>query len=265
MRALILAAGQGTRLAPYTDDRPKGLVEIGGRSIVKHLLDNLAMAGIDDISILTGYMSEMFTFEGINYVHNNLFASTNMVYTLFCAEHLMDEELIVSYGDIIFEPYILKRLTEDKGDISIVIDNEWRRLWELRHEDPLNNAETLKLNADGTIREIGAKPGGFDEIESQYIGLMKFSPEGLRDLKEVYRKLGQEPPEQEIIRGRKFNEIYMTDILQILIDEGIKASGVVINGGWIEVDSAADYEMYCEMYESGKLKDYCNIGNIASG
>lgn len=261
MKALILAAGQGTRLAPYTDNCPKGLIKLGGKPIVSYTLDNFKGLGIDNISIVTGYKSEMFKFKDVNYVCNDRYNETNMVYSLFCAEHLMNDDLIISYGDIVFEPHVVKSLLESEGDISVVVDDDWLKLWKLRSDNPLEDAETLILDNVGNIKEIGAAAEGYEQIESQYIGLMKFSKKGLEKLKEIYEGL-KSGDGQKIIRGRGFHELYMTDILQLIIDSGIKVKSVRISGGWIEIDSRNDYELYRDMYETGQLIEYCNINSI---
>ena len=64
---------------------------------------------------------------------------------------------------------------ESKGEIAAVVDTDWRKLWQLRFDDPLVDAETLKLNINGTIRELGKKPKNYEEIEAQYIGMIKVS------------------------------------------------------------------------------------------
>jgi len=97
MKAFILAAGLGTRLAPYTKDKPKGLLTLGPNSLIGYSLRNFRKVGITHVYILTGYMAEQFKFHGVKIVHNNDFAETNMVTTLFCAEEFMTDEFIISW------------------------------------------------------------------------------------------------------------------------------------------------------------------------
>ena len=94
MKALLLAAGRGSRLGRHTADQHKCLTRIGERSLIERQIETLRGAGIDEIVVATGYRAEMLEFEGIKYVHNPDWATTNMVETLFCAEeHLTDDEL----------------------------------------------------------------------------------------------------------------------------------------------------------------------------
>ena len=109
MRVIILAAGQGTRLRPYTNDRPKCLVELDGKPMLYRQLDVLRAAGLNDIALVGGYHAECLQLPDIEVLLNPRFAQTNMVSTLFCAEQWMKdgEDLLIAYGDIVYEPRVL--------------------------------------------------------------------------------------------------------------------------------------------------------------
>ena len=85
----------------------------------------------------------------------------------FCAEHEMDGDLTISYGDIIYTDKVLNQITQNKSDIVVAVDKNWRELWALRMEDPLKDAETLKMDANCNIVELGKKPSSYGEIEGQ--------------------------------------------------------------------------------------------------
>jgi choline kinase len=156
LNAIILAAGEGTRLRPLTNDKPKGLVELFGKSILERQIDIFMSCGITDISIVTGFNAEMIQFPYINYFHNPNFKITNMVETLFCAKEKLNESSIISYGDIIFEKSVLEKLINSEYDISVIIDLAWKDYWKVRFENPLEDAESLILN-NGYIADIGQK------------------------------------------------------------------------------------------------------------
>ena len=105
-----------------------------------------------------------------------------------CAEDELDGDIIVSYGDIVYSQEILKSLLKSKADIAVTIDKEWEGYWRERNENPLDDAETLKLRRDGTIKEIGKTPKSIAEIEGQYMGLMKFSAKGVTKIKNIFHK-----------------------------------------------------------------------------
>lgn len=238
MKALILAAGEGTRLRPYTLDRPKCLVEVEGMSLLDRQLAVLRSEGVTDITLVGGYRSDMLKRPGLGLELNPRYAETNMVWTLFSAESALQGELVLAYGDIVYSRDILRALLASTADIAVTIDLDWERYWRERNENPLDDAETLRMDPAGHINEIGQKPASLDEIQGQYMGLMKFSPRGLEQLRYTFhsaRVAGS-------LRGKPPEKAYMTDLLQLMIDEGCNLTAVKVHGGWVEVDTVADLE-----------------------
>ena len=107
MKAVILAAGRGSRLGERTKDRPKCMCMLGGRTLLDRCLDSLEQAGIwrEETGIVTGYRSELFTVPGVTYFHNPHWERTNMFYSLTMAKDWLErEDCIVCYSDIVFHP-----------------------------------------------------------------------------------------------------------------------------------------------------------------
>ncbi len=236
LKAIILAAGEGTRLRPYTLDRPKCLVEVDGRSLLDRQLDVLASEAIHPIVLIGGYRVEMLKRPGIELRVNPRYAETNMVWTLFCAEEDLEGDVLLCYGDIVYSREILQALLKSKADIAVAIDLDWESYWRARNENPLDDAETLKLAADGRILEIGQKPKSLAEIEGQYMGLMKFSARGVQLLKKTFH----DAKSAGTLRGKLAEKAYMTDLLQAMIDLHYRLDAVPVHGGWVEVDTAED-------------------------
>jgi len=259
MRGIILAAGKGSRMGQYTKKCPKGLLKIGGKEILKYTIDNFRSVGINDITILTGYQSKKIAFRGVNYIQNKDYMNTNMVYTFFCAKSLMNSNIIVSYGDIVYEPKILQKVLIDKSDISVAIDDNWHNLWSIRTNHPLKDAETLTLDKNDYITSIGKKPKNLNEIESQYIGLLKIKEAVLGQIIQIYELIKHKNENQIVINNRNYKHLHMTDLLQIIINNGIKIKGVRIKGGWLEFDTISDYDIYTTMYKERTLSRYCDI------
>jgi len=236
MKAIILAAGEGTRLRPYTLDRPKCLVEIDGQSLLDRQLDVLFSENISPVILIGGYRSEMLQRPGVTIRINPRYGETNMVWTLFCAETDLVGDVIVSYGDIVYSQEVLNSLLKSDADIAVTIDLDWETYWRARNENPLNDAETLKLNSDGSILEIGQKAKSLDEIQGQYMGLIKFSSQGITVLKNVFHNNHV----TDYLRGKPIEKAYMTDLLQAMIDLGYRVDAVPVHGGWVEVDTVDD-------------------------
>jgi len=236
INTVILAAGEGTRLRPYTLNRPKCMVEINGKQIIQYQLDVLQSQQIDSIAIVTGYLSDMLQPFGLKTYVNNRYNETNMVWSLFCAKQEFKGTLVVSYGDIVYSKNIINDLIQSPHDISVVVDRKWASYWRERFSDPLDDAEILQCDQQGRIINIGQKPKTLNDIEGQYIGLMKFSEKGQKILQDTFKiaqkngKLGNLPVEKA----------YMTDLLQAIIDNGHDIWPVNIEGGWIEIDTVKD-------------------------
>ena len=254
MKAIILAAGRGSRLDSYGQDKPKCLIDLGGKSLIERQLHTLRSCGINDIVMVTGYRADMLSGLVGETRHNSEWEDTNMVETLFAANDLFGEDIIVSYADIVYEPRVLKTLLSSQHDCSVIIDKDWRVQWEARFEDPLSDAETLKLADDGVILEIGNPPSGFEEIEGQYIGLMRFSGAGINALRQARQNLNE--TKRPWMTKRPVRKAYMTDLLMEMILSGVSVYSVPVHTGWLEIDTAEDYERMQVMYEDGSIKSF---------
>jgi L-glutamine-phosphate cytidylyltransferase len=243
MKMIIVAAGQGIRLRPLTNNKPKCMVEYNKKPIIDYILDAADHCNIKDIAVVNGYKKEVLERyledKGCTFFTNENFDETNMVTSLFNAKEFMNDDLIISYADIVYKPEILKKLMASNADFSVVVDNEWKELWSLRMVSPLEDAETMKIQ-DGHIIELGKKPISYDEIEGQYIGLMKVSKSALSKLIKFYETLNR----SKIYDGKDFNNMYMTSLIQMVIDNIMDVTPVFINGGWIEIDCIEDISAY---------------------
>jgi choline kinase len=246
VRAVILAAGAGSRLRPLTERRPKCMVELGGLPLLHRQLSVLRGAGIDDISVVVGAHADAVDAPGATLVTNPSWQRSNMVASLFCARETLQRghDVVIAYGDIAYEPRILAALLESAGPLAVVVDRGWRTLWERRFDDPLEDAETLRLRPDGTIAELGRRPRSLDEVEGQYIGLIKLSAAAASDAVAHHDRLAAADPEAVA-------RMYMTDFIQSLIDHGWPVRAASVDHGWIEIDTPAD----AALYDGGALRD----------
>lgn len=253
MKVIILAAGQGTRLRPLTDNRPKCMVEVNGRSIIERQLDTMRSCGIqdEDITIICGYRSDVlkssFKDTKINFTVNEQYDSTNMVCSLMRARSLMEteEDIIISYGDIIYGEDVFKKILAVEDDMSVIVDDGWYEYWSERCENPLDDAETLMFDGDNYLTEIGQKTTDLAKVQSQYIGLMRFKGEGLKAMLSLSAEAQRRSDNGEALwrTSRNYAKMYMTDLLQGLIDEGSKLRAVHIQRGWFEIDDCEDLKV----------------------
>lgn len=241
MKAIILAAGKGSRLRPLTDEKPKCLVELAGKPLLEHQLAILRAGGVQDVHVVGGHHAEQLQRPGITLHLNERFADTNMVTTLFCAASVMtgESDLIISYGDIVYEPRVLAALQEVNSPATIAVDREWRRYWSERMDNPLDDAETLKLSDGNRVVELGQKPRDYADIEGQYIGLIRFRADYVPQLARAWRAMDR----YATYDGKNFDNMYMTSFLQHLINTGWEVRAAFIDNGWAEVDTATDLEV----------------------
>lgn len=244
MKAIILAAGEGLRLRPYTKNRPKCMVSFRGRPIIDYIIDSMTNCGVNDIVIVAGYKHSILERHLKNtdfrFYVNGDYDSSNMVHSLFIAESEMNDDLIISYSDIIYEDKVLEKLLQSGADIAVVVDKGWKKLWDIRMDNPLEDAETMKISQNNSIIELGKKPHDYSDIEGQYIGLIWFSKNILKKVREFYHLCEN----SSISDLAEFKKIYMTSFLQLLIDNLMPIEAVFINGGWVEFDTVKDLEVY---------------------
>ena len=257
MKVIILAAGQGSRLLPLTYDRPKCLVELNGISLLQRQLNVLRSVGLNDISIVIGYCAEQIPNLPIRKFYNENYLTTNMVYSLFCAREIMshEDDVLISYGDIVYEKRNLEKLIKSAAPISVCVDRNWQALWKVRMEEPLLDAETLKTTSEGWITELGKKPMSYQDVQGQYLGLIKLRKDKIGDFINTYDTMDRTANYD----GKDFCNMFMTSYLQYLIDHSWRVRSVDVWNGWLEVDSVTDIDSYHRLSREGKLDTLCAL------
>lgn len=241
MRAIILAAGRGKRMGNLTETAPKGMLDLHGRPLIEWQLEAMKKTDITDIGMVTGYLSDTFTYD-IPRFKNQRWNQTNMLSSLLCADSWLNSHtFIVSYSDIIYTKEAIQKLKESQKDITITFDPSWLTLWKQRFDDPLSDAEVFKYENNMLI-DIGGKAQNLYEIQGQYMGLLKFTPNGWKKIKDFLQNLSN-----DII-----DKMDMTALLKILLKNNFEISVVAINTPWCEIDSINDYEV-CKKIISNNL------------
>jgi choline kinase len=245
MRAVILAAGRGSRLGHLGDDRPKCLVELEGKPLIERQIAALRRGGVDEVGVVRGYRAEMIDFPGLSYFANERWAETNMVMSLAAASSwLHTGPVIVSYADIFYRSDLVRGLASAPGQLVISYDREWRRLWTRRFTDPLADAETFRFDAAGHLLEIGGKTACMDDIEGQYMGLFKFTPAAWSTVEALLSTLDSG------VRDR----LDVTRLLRLLITgKQLPIDTFSTDGRWGEIDNPEDVALYRDMVRDGEL------------
>ncbi|BFR50081.1 phosphocholine cytidylyltransferase family protein [Nitratidesulfovibrio sp. HK-II] len=233
-------------MGELTSARPKCMTGLAGRPLLHWQLDSLRQAGLTEIHVVTGYLGD--TLKGpFATFPNARWQETNMVASLACAASVLSRRAcIVAYSDIVYHPGHVRGLAEAEGDIVITSDRLWEALWRLRFDSPLDDAETFRAE-EGLLAEIGAKPRTLDEIQGQYMGLLKITPRGWEGIRAVLD--GLPAPQRD--------RLDMTSLLRLLLQAGQPVGVVSVEGRWLEVDSGRDVLAYERALEDALAQGTC--------
>ena len=242
MKAIILAAGQGSRLRPLTDHLPKSLIPLWGMPLLVRQVKQLIRLQITDISVVTGYEKTAIEALGLTCIYNSYFNESNMLYSLSCAlediEKSKCEEVLVLYGDIAYHSAHLQQLvTNDMTKpLSVLGNTDWLRLWQLRMDEPLHDAETFIFDDNSNLLEIGQKANSYSQAPAQYMGMLKFKRDVLIEVLSEY---------SEYKEKGEFKNLYLTELVNDMANAR-RAKVSLVDGGWIELDTLEDHRLYSE-------------------
>ena len=245
-KALIVAAGLGSRLKKHTENLPKCMLDFGGKTLLQHQLDSYKKNGINDISLVRGYKKEKINYKGIKYFENKDYKSNNILNSIFYAEKIISGNIIISYSDILFDSSVIQRTLNSDHDISVVVDIDWRGYYVDRKDHPISEAENVIFNSNNEVEKIGKINTGRKEVHGEFIGMIKLSNRGTEIFKQHFHRLKKIYWDKPFQRAKVFQKAYLTDFIQELVDIGIKVHCVIIESGWKEIDTVEDYKKALE-------------------
>jgi len=235
-RGIVLAAGRGEELGELVKDRPKSMVPIAGKPILKHILDAYRSANVRELVVVRGFAKSAVDVQGATFVDNDAFATTGELASLACAKSSLDGPCIVSYGDVLFKRYVLDELLETEGDFVVAVDSlavdpsqtggaqrkaDWAACSEAHSRKTLLAHVLLKdMVTDPT------SPG----ITGEWTGLLKLSANGAKAVREILSTLSE----------KDLATASVPDLLLRLVREGREVRVVYTRGGWLDVDTLSD-------------------------
>ena len=241
-KALIIAAGLGSRLKSHTENLPKCMLDFGGKTLLERQLEAYKKNEIKDIFLIRGYKKEKINYKGIQYFENNDYNNNNILNSIFYAEKIINGNIIISYSDILFEPSVVERLQKSDHDISVVVDIDWRGYYVGRKDHPISEAENVIFNSNNEVEKIGKINTGKEEVHGEFIGMIKLTGRGAEIFKHHFNRLKKIYWDKPFQRAKIFQKAYLTDFIQELVDIGIKVHCVIIESGWKEIDTVEDYQ-----------------------
>ena len=240
MNAIILAAGMSSRLRPVTNDKPKCMLKLFNETLLERQIKIFRNHNINDITIVTGYRSEVIDISNVNYVKNENYATTNINESLFCALEPSNGPVLVTYSDIVFEQKIIQQMLEITDGIRLAVDLDWKKHYQNRTMHTLSEAENV-LVENGRILQIrkNIPKSSQNQQIGEFLGIMTLSSEHVKILLDRYSYLKNNHI-GTFHNSSSLSNAYVTDMLQEIINYGININPVFTQGRWCEIDTPED-------------------------
>jgi phosphoenolpyruvate phosphomutase len=242
--AIVLAASRGRGLEALTADRPKVMLPIAGKPLLRRLIDGFKQQGINDITVVGGYRADAIDKAGISLVVNERYSETDELASLACAVDRLESDTLIAYGDLLFKSYVLRDLVESKADFTVVVDSlrsapDNRTVRDFaycsRSDDRgLFGTEVLleRVVSKSDAADASLEPEAMDPpAQGRWIGMLHVSREGLATLKATLAALRSRPD---------FDRLDMPALLNALIAGGASIEVLYVHGHWRGVNDLDD-------------------------
>ena len=243
MRAIILGAGSGSRMGQHTKDIPKVLLDINGKSILERQISLLREHGVNEIFVVTGYKQEKHVLKDIEYIFNPRYSETEQLASMMVARTKISDDVLIIFGDILFDSQILQQILSSNDDIAIAIDLDWEKSYNERPDNPKSLADKV-LIYQKKIQQISAKITSLSMKNQQigeFLGVIKLSANGSRIIIKKYEEL-ERSHIGKFHDAASLEKAKLVDILQELIDSKVEIYPISITGKWCEIDTSKDLE-----------------------
>ena len=243
LKAIILAAGKGSRLVESTFGSPKPLIDINGISLIQRQINLLKKQKIEKIIIIRGYKLNEFELENVNYVDDLKFDEHDQLGSLIAGINEIDEEILIIFGDILFDEKIIQQMINSDDEISVAVDPNWTKSYEKRHDNPIELAGKVLIINNQILdfsEQLPIQKEGFEIAE--FLGLIKIKKTSTKKIRDLLKDLSQNH-EGKFHDAKSFQYAKLTDFLQELIKLQTKITPIFINGNWCEIDTPMDLEI----------------------
>jgi len=241
MKAIIIAAGYGSRLGNHTKKIPKALIDVNGKSILKRQTELLQANGITEIIVVTGPNQEKFLDKKLKYVKDNFYKNHDQLGSLMEARNFFNSELLILFSDVLFDNQILSKIINSNEEFNIAIDLNWKKKYTGRTEHPISQADLVLIQNNlvfkikkNLIPENNSKIG-------EFVGIIKLSLKGAEKFVNHYENL-ENSMNEKMDQIKPIKKWYLTNMLQNLIDDDNSIFPIIIEGDWCEIDTVQDLE-----------------------
>ncbi len=233
--AIVLAASRGKELGELTAEIPKAMVRIGDRPLLGHIVTGYNSIGIKHITVVRGYCKETVDLPGLHYVDNDAFETTGELTSLRLALKKAEErDLLISYGDVLFNKYVPQALTECEDTFVIAVDTDWHSSAN-RDRDADYVTCTLASGREAFYSPVYLNgftgSSGGQAVHGEWMGFLKVSGEAIPNLLKTLESIEQSES------GRAAG---IPDLLTHLVAQGQKIRVIYTTGHWLDVDSLGD-------------------------
>lgn len=237
VQAIVLAASRGNELHELTHDKPKAMINIGGKTLLARLLDGLKKSGINKSTVIAGYKAEAIDVPGIAKCINEDYDSGDELQTLICAKEKFNDDMLILYSDLLFREYILRDLIETEGEIVIAVDSALDNPNISGSPDYAycsKDDDRSPFMQDVTLSRVSSSSNADNKKPSGYwIGMMRVRKQGREWIDAAFDELKSSPD---------FNELTLPDLLNHLIKQGKPVNVHYIDGHWLDVNSLDDID-----------------------
>ncbi|MDA0703751.1 MAG: isocitrate lyase/phosphoenolpyruvate mutase family protein, partial [Proteobacteria bacterium] len=234
-QAVILAATRGEALGQLTAETPKCMLDVRGESLLRRQVRSLNALGVRDVAVVAGYRRDRIDLEDIEILPNEAYETTGEAASLACARDKLDGPVVISYGDILFRPFVLDMLMKSEADIAVVADAAWRDRVTGTARD---SVDLVRCTVPYTTDFLDDAPVGMtaigsdlDDADGEWIGLMKLTARGARLVGAALDAMAAEG---------KLDEANLPDVLTRVIEMGEEPAVLYITGNWLDVNDAFD-------------------------
>lgn len=234
--AIILAASRGSAMGSLTEERPKAMLKVKERPILSHIVDVYNSHGIKDITVVRGFQKDAIDLPQLSYADNDNFSKTSELVSFEKALLEVDpvQDLFVSFGDVLFKPYLLQLMDDFQDEVVIVVDTQWQdSVNKERAADYVHCSEPH--SRDSYSHEIFLKDSKEDMdpnmIHGEWMGVVKFSNKMVPALKQAMQKLKV---------SSDFDVAKFHDLFSFLVSEGHNIRIVYTTGHWLDIDTLED-------------------------
>ena len=241
MKAIILSAGFGSRLGDLTQGIPKSLVDVNGKSIIQRQIETFRNNGIKEIIVIVGPHKEKFQLNNVEYVIDKNFHEHEQLSSLMAASKYFQNDIIISFGDVIVDNKIMKQIVESTYEFGIAVDLNWEKNYVNRDQHPKSEAENVLFDKEGNVLEIKKNIQKPDSKIGEYLGVMKLSRKNWKVFLDKYSELNISH-QGKFHNASSLESAYLTDMFQELIDSKNTIEHVFIYGKWCEIDTKQDLE-----------------------